>query len=119
MILQARLLVKGPDGALFIGEAILSARRPRTLAPTTWDSEAACIGWPSPDDFFPDRGEENPAVLLVCHGCPVARPCADRALRERQRYGIWGGLTERDRERIWEQRAARRRAAVSTERLGA
>lgn len=84
------------------------APRPRTYD-VTWQIEAACRRWPDPDVFFPDRGDEDTAILLLCSDCPVAIQCRTQALRERQRYGVWGGLTERDRERIWEQHAGRRR----------
>lgn len=82
----------------------------------TWQTDAACRRWPDPDAFFPDRGDESEAVLLLCARCPVQRRCADQAVRERQRYGVWGGLTERDRERLWEERARRRSAAPTGER---
>jgi len=91
------------------------APRPRTYD-VAWQIEAACRRWPDPDAFFPDRGVEDAAILLLCSGCPVAIQCRTQALRERQRYGVWGGLTERDRERIWEQRAGRRDSSPADHR---
>lgn len=82
----------------------------------SWQADAACRRWPDPEAFFPDRGDESATVLLLCSGCSVQPRCADQALRERQRYGVWGGLTERDRERLWEDRARQRAGAPAGER---
>ena len=56
----------------------MAAPRRLTLVAASWEPDAACLRWPDPDDFFPDRGDENPAVLRVCHGCTVMRQCAAR-----------------------------------------
>jgi len=95
----------------------MTAKRRHPITPVTWQADAACLGWPDPDDFFPDRGDESPAVLRVCLSCPVLRACGEQALGDRERYGIWGGMTERDRERWWEQ--ARRLRSAAAERRGA
>jgi WhiB family transcriptional regulator, redox-sensing transcriptional regulator len=72
-----------------------------------WLDEAACIAVDDPDMFYPDHSEERPAALAVCRRCPVSTECGQRALRDRERYGVWGGMTERDRERWWRRNGSR------------
>jgi WhiB family redox-sensing transcriptional regulator len=88
----------------------MTAPRRLTLVAASWEPDAACLRWPDPEDFFPDRGDEDPAVLRVCHGCRVMRQCGEAALRNRERYGVWGGMTELERERWWT--LARRRISA-------
>ncbi len=69
----------------------------------TWRAEAACRGLPT-RAFFPDP-EEGPSVDLlriICEACPVREECAEAGLR--QAFGIWGGLTTRERRRIRRRR---------------
>jgi WhiB family redox-sensing transcriptional regulator len=76
--------------------------------------QAACVGL-DPDMFFPDAHEQplSPA-LGVCRECPVQQECLEHALLTDERYGIWGGWTEDERERLrrQESRARARRPAV-------
>ena len=60
--------------------------------------------------FFPERGESAGPARQVCAACPVRQACLDYAITNRIAYGIWGGLTERERRALragW-VRAARR-----------
>jgi hypothetical protein len=50
--------------------------------------------------FFPDKGESGQLAKQVCSICPVRRECLLDALRDVERHGIWGGLTERERSRV-------------------
>ena len=75
----------------------MTAKHRLILTAATWQTHAACLTWPDPDDFFPDPGDLSPRALMVCRGCPVMRQCGQTALRNRERHGVWGGLTERDR----------------------
>jgi WhiB family redox-sensing transcriptional regulator len=59
-----------------------------------------------PDLFFPLDGLMTPEAREACGRCPVREECLEFGLNEF--YGIWGGLTFRDRQRL---RKARRRAA--------
>ena len=54
--------------------------------------------------FYPDNDDEAEAAKLVCSQCSVQRLCLDYALSEREKAGVWGGATERDRRRILRQR---------------
>ncbi len=57
--------------------------------------------------FFHPEGERGPArakreaaALAVCAGCPVLDECRRHGLGVRETYGVWGGLTEEDRQQI-------------------
>lgn len=73
-----------------------------------WRERAACRGASNPDDGGPDffnesRDNVHRVVSTWCVPCPVREACLEYALRRKERYGIWGGLSGRAR------RAARRR----------
>ena len=50
--------------------------------------------------FFPGRGESAGPARQVCAACPVRQPCLDYAITNRIAYGVWGGLTERERRAL-------------------
>jgi WhiB family redox-sensing transcriptional regulator len=50
-----------------------------------------------PDLFFPTTTEEMDHALALCAICPVRCDCLEYALDARERFGIWGGLTEKQR----------------------
>lgn len=56
----------------------------------------------NPDLFYPERRDKDQiaAAVAVCFKCPVRQPCLDQALATREQFGIWGGTTELERERI-------------------
>lgn len=59
----------------------------------------------------PRQRDDDPRP--VCAGCPVRMQCLDFAIDNRERYGIWGGLNERERRNVAEKRKrARRRGAA-------
>jgi WhiB family redox-sensing transcriptional regulator len=66
-----------------------------------------------PDAFYPDKGGSTRAAKAVCAGCPVTADCLEYALTAGERWGVWGGLSERERRRLRPARApvARRRVA--------
>jgi WhiB family redox-sensing transcriptional regulator len=72
-----------------------------------WQRGAACRGL-DPQVFYPINEEEAEAARAVCASCDVAVACLEWALARREKDGVWGGATERDRRRIIRQR---RRAA--------
>lgn len=61
-----------------------------------------------PDVFFPDRGESLSPAQAICAECIVSDECLEYALANGERFGVWGGTSERERRRI---RRARRIAA--------
>lgn len=69
----------------------------------SWRDRAACRGI-DPQVFYPPTDEEAEVAKEICDGCPVRHPCLEHALASREREGIWGGATERERRRIVRQR---------------
>lgn len=58
------------------------------------------------DVFFPERGAPTEEAKAVCRDCPARFDCLRGALARRERFGIWGGVSERER-RILRRRVAR------------
>lgn len=101
-----------------------------------WTEDAACIGKPIRlwfPDFLDENGVDIPddgqiglivgdttpyydEARAVCDACPVRLDCLDYALRAKERFGMWGGLTPLERLRI-ERRArrARRKARLAAD----
>ncbi len=77
-----------------------------------WQERANCLGV-DPDLFFPERGASTREAKAVCGGCEVRLECLEYALCNGEKFGIWGGLSERERRRLRRQRALARRAAAS------
>src|SRR5215472_12287432 len=75
-----------------------------------WQSRANCMGV-DPDLFFPERGASTREAKEVCRGCVVREACLEFALANGEKFGIWGGLSERERRKIRRRRALERRAA--------
>ena len=65
----------------------------------TWRNRAACRGV-DPDVFYPVSDEETEVAKAICAQCPVREACLEYALANRERDGVWGGATERERRRI-------------------
>jgi len=87
-----------------------------------WRELAACRG-SDLGVFFPERGETAGPARRVCAACPVRQPCLDYAITNRIAYGVWGGLTERERRALRSRwvRASRRdrdRAILAAEAAG-
>ncbi len=69
----------------------------------SWRQRAGCRGV-DPDVFYPSTDEEADAAKAICAQCPVLQPCLEWALANRERDGVWGGATEKERRRILRQR---------------
>lgn len=69
------------------------------LEPTPWSARAACTG-SNPDLWFPERGVNPDDARAICATCPVRRECVDYAVRWDIQFGIWGGLSVRERRRL-------------------
>ena len=79
-----------------------------------WQVQGACRQ-ADPELFFhPElergaaRHRRDAAALAVCAECPVLRRCREHVLANREAYGVWGGLTEEQREEEWNRRGERR-----------
>jgi WhiB family redox-sensing transcriptional regulator len=76
-----------------------------------WHDRANCLGV-DPDLFFPERGASTREAKEVCRGCEVRHDCLEFALQNGEKFGIWGGLSERERRRIRRQRAQVARSTI-------
>jgi WhiB family redox-sensing transcriptional regulator len=52
------------------------------------------------DIFYPEKGGAASEAIRVCHRCPVIHACLAYALEHNERYGVWGGKSERQRRRL-------------------
>jgi len=75
-----------------------------------WQYQGLCRTT-NPDTFFHPEGERGPSrrhrearAKAICQECPVILQCAEHALSVREPYGIWGGMTEDDREAVYRER---------------
>jgi WhiB family transcriptional regulator, redox-sensing transcriptional regulator len=69
---------------------------------TDWTARAACKGT-DPDELFVQGAAQNRAKL-ICRGCPVRTECLADALDNRIEFGVWGGMTERERRALLRRR---------------
>ena len=68
-----------------------------------WRLDALCAET-DPEAFFPEKGGSTREAKRVCTGCAVRAECLEFALTNDERFGIWGGLSERERRRLRLQR---------------
>ena len=67
-----------------------------------WQDEALCAQT-DPEAFFPEKGGSTREAKKVCASCDVKAECLEYALSNDERFGIWGGLSERERRRLKKQ----------------
>lgn len=64
-----------------------------------WQIDALCAQT-DPEAFFPEKGGSTRDAKKVCGACSVKQECLDYALSNDERFGIWGGLSERERRKL-------------------
>nr|WP_272902483.1 WhiB family transcriptional regulator [Brevibacterium daeguense] len=64
-----------------------------------WQDQALCAQT-DPEAFFPEKGGSTREAKRVCASCDVRAQCLEYALENDERFGIWGGLSERERRRL-------------------
>lgn len=64
-----------------------------------WQTDALCAQT-DPEAFFPEKGGSTRDAKKVCGACNVKAQCLEYALANDERFGIWGGLSERERRRL-------------------
>ncbi|MDO4666048.1 MAG: WhiB family transcriptional regulator [Actinomycetaceae bacterium] len=69
------------------------------LGPLAWQERALCAQT-DPEAFFPEKGGSTREAKAVCAGCSVRAQCLAYALENDERFGIWGGMSERERRRL-------------------
>ena len=65
----------------------------------SWQDRALCAQT-DPEAFSPEKGGSTREAKKICTGCEVKAECLEYALANDERFGIWGGLSERERRRI-------------------
>lgn len=65
----------------------------------SWQDRALCAQT-DPEAFFPEKGGSTREAKRVCVGCDVRAECLEYALAKDERFGIWGGLSERERRKL-------------------
>lgn len=64
-----------------------------------WMDQALCAQT-DPESFYPEKGGSTREAKKTCEQCLVRAECLDWALANDERFGIWGGLSERERRAI-------------------
>ena len=65
----------------------------------SWQADAVCAQT-DPEAFFPEKGGSTRDAKRICSGCDVKQQCLEYALANDERFGIWGGLSERERRKL-------------------
>lgn len=65
-----------------------------------WEERAACRG-ADVELFFSQEEDDQQRALAYCAGCQVRQQCLQSAIKNREIYGIWGGMSESDRRARW------------------
>lgn len=79
---------------------------------TGWMDQARCRDY-DPEVFFVKGAAESRPAQRVCQRCEVRELCLEYALEQRIDFGIWGGLTERQRRRLLRRQGLEPAATVS------
>lgn len=79
------------------------------MSVTSWRELGRCRGL-DPAVFYPDEEDEQAIdeARAVCEPCPVQHQCLEHAIARREKLGVWGGTTWRERRRIIRRRRAQR-----------
>jgi WhiB family redox-sensing transcriptional regulator len=64
-----------------------------------WQTDALCAQT-DPEAFFPEKGGSTRDAKKICGTCEVRAQCLEYALQNDERFGIWGGLSERERRKL-------------------
>ena len=84
-----------------------------TVEDLGWHDYANCRGADA-DLFFPERGASTRKAKGICAECQVRVDCLEFAVTKSERFGIWGGLSERERRKIRKQRALAARSIIAS-----
>jgi WhiB family transcriptional regulator, redox-sensing transcriptional regulator len=93
-------LYTGPaEFASIATDALSMAELLGTADEQDWQERALCAQT-DPEAFFPEKGGSTREAKRICSGCEVRAECLEYALAHDERFGIWGGLSERERRRL-------------------
>jgi WhiB family redox-sensing transcriptional regulator len=87
-----------PDASSVVPDAA-EMLEPVHAASDQWQDRALCAQT-DPEAFFPEKGGSTREAKKICLGCEVRTQCLEYALAHDERFGIWGGLSERERRRL-------------------
>ena len=87
----------GAPGAVPL--ASMSVEELITAVELEWQERALCAQT-DPEAFFPEKGGSTREAKRICQSCEVRDECLEYALEYDERFGIWGGLSERERRRL-------------------
>jgi len=73
------------------------------LVTMSWREWARCRGV-DPEIFYPPEEDDALEAKSICADCPVREVCLDYALSRREKMGVWGGMTERERRALLRRR---------------
>ena len=80
-------------------EAVLQLMLDLDEVDSAWMDDAPCAQT-DPEAFFPEKGGSTREAKKVCQTCDVRSECLEYALAHDERFGIWGGLSERERRKL-------------------
>ena len=83
--------------------ASASHEHDETIEPNAWMIDARCRGL-APTEFFPSASRGVETAQHICADCPVRVECLEYALTNHMKYGVWGGVSERERRRLLHRR---------------
>jgi WhiB family redox-sensing transcriptional regulator len=101
------------EGALALESGVIDPRSVTVLpmfagrgdeGPLGWQERALCAQT-DPEAFFPEKGGSTREAKRVCEACDVRAECLEYALANDERFGIWGGYSERERRRLKQRRS--------------
>jgi WhiB family transcriptional regulator, redox-sensing transcriptional regulator len=114
---QIKHPLEGPEPARYVPSApenwfvdpvrlgVPGVRQPSTVGaaeeenPLAWQSDSLCAQT-DPEAFFPEKGGSTRDAKKICASCEVRAQCLEYALENDERFGIWGGLSERERRKL-------------------
>ena len=73
--------------------------------PLAWQTDSLCAQT-DPEAFFPEKGGSTRDAKKICSSCEVRNQCLEYALLNDERFGIWGGLSERERRKLRKRESA-------------
>ena len=93
----------GREGGCAVTEVIVPLAQvfisPDEVDELGWQDRALCAQT-DPEAFFPEKGGSTREAKRVCRSCEVRAECLEYALEHDERFGIWGGMSERERRRL-------------------
>ena len=96
----------GGEGGCAVTEVIVPLAHvfisPDEVEELDWQDKALCAQT-DPEAFFPEKGGSTREAKRVCRSCEVRAECLEYALEHDERFGIWGGMSERERRRLKRQ----------------